>query len=234
MNEDELIDITDDIEFVYLTIPKPYVCIYHKLITALADYGENIITDCKCLCDTHNKELINCWNLFQSAIACYNIGEIAKADFFINYISKQLTLIYKGDKYKIYNGRLPLNITDNGKVKALVTCHDDDVKFEIIPSTGELLQIKGNEMSDYTIIDNNLSVSNGMKEYYKSLGKVAVTVEGDWENREYEKLSIVNYGDKSYISLKDVPKDVSINNREYWQEYCVNSYKDGNKWNELN
>ena len=80
-----------------------------------------------------------------------------------------------------------------------------------------------------------------MKEYIKQVGKVVPTIDGDWNiNQEYENISIVfnNQSNKSYISKKEVPKGISILNKEYWQEFgntridndsiLLLSYKDNN------
>ena len=64
-----------------------------------------------------------------------------------------------------------------------------------------------------------------MNSIYESLGKVRPTTEGDWDIRkEYSILSIVYDADanKSYISKKDVPINISILNREYWQPFANN------------
>lgn len=57
-----------------------------------------------------------------------------------------------------------------------------------------------------------------MRVYEKSLGKVSLTPEGDWEDKEYDRLSLVRYpstGDV-YLSKKAVPTGISIDNTEYW------------------
>ena len=59
-----------------------------------------------------------------------------------------------------------------------------------------------------------------MKPYIKVLGKVCVTVNGDWDKElEYERLCIVKNATnkKVYISICFVPKDTEITNTEYWQ-----------------
>ena len=64
-----------------------------------------------------------------------------------------------------------------------------------------------------------------MKNKYKNLGKVRPTVEGDWDiGKSYKILSIVfdEASNKSYISIKDVPKGISILNREYWGRFGNN------------
>lgn len=70
-----------------------------------------------------------------------------------------------------------------------------------------------------------------MKPSYKNLGKVCLTPNGYWDrHKEYERISIVtnNFTGKSYISKKDVPKEIDINNQEYWQPIGSSGYKDNN------
>ena len=57
-----------------------------------------------------------------------------------------------------------------------------------------------------------------MRAYEQILGKVSITPEGDWENKEYNRLSLVRYPStgKVYLSKKNVPADVEITNTEYW------------------
>lgn len=57
-----------------------------------------------------------------------------------------------------------------------------------------------------------------MRVYEKSLGKVSLTPEGDWENKEYDRLSLVRHSSTGdvYLSKKAVPIDIEITNTEYW------------------
>ena len=64
-----------------------------------------------------------------------------------------------------------------------------------------------------------------MENKYKNLGKVRPTVEGDWnKNKSYRELSIVfnEESNKSYISKKDVPENIEITNKKYWQCFGSN------------
>lgn len=64
-----------------------------------------------------------------------------------------------------------------------------------------------------------------MKEVFKNLGKVRPTIEGDWNKiQPYSLLSIVynKESNKSYISKKDVPENIEITNKEYWQCFGSN------------
>lgn len=66
-----------------------------------------------------------------------------------------------------------------------------------------------------------------MKEQYKDLGKVCLTVEGYWSiDKEYEKITIVNDAvENSYISKKDVPIGIELTNKEYWQQIASKKVK---------
>ena len=59
-----------EVNYVYLTIPQDYICIYHKLLILMSNIGREIINDCSATCKGNNKIIIDCWNTFQSAIAC--------------------------------------------------------------------------------------------------------------------------------------------------------------------
>lgn len=51
-----------------------------------------------------------------------------------------------------------------------------------------------------------------------NLGKVSITVNGIWEDKDYDKLSLVYHEEKnaSYISKRPVPKGTLISNTKYW------------------
>lgn len=76
--------------FIYLTVPYRYNCVYQKLLRKLADLGIDILNDCGATCRGINRNIINCWNMFQAACGAYALGEEKKADLLINYINVQL------------------------------------------------------------------------------------------------------------------------------------------------
>lgn len=51
-----------------------------------------------------------------------------------------------------------------------------------------------------------------------NLGKVSITVHGNWENIDYDKLSLVYSAERNatYISKKPVPKDTALTDTNYW------------------
>lgn len=149
-------------EYVYLTIPAEYVCVYHKLLTYMADFGKTIVDDCNAVCKGNSKNIITCWNLFQSAIACRTLGRDKEAALFIDYIKKQLELIYKGSGKTVYKSTVPLAVTEDGKLKAIVSCAND-VKFIVDIKTGELYEQYLESKDDgkvYAIKDDDLTVTD--------------------------------------------------------------------------
>ena len=72
-----------DVNYVYLTIPQDYICIYHKLLILMSNIGKEIINDCSATCKGNNKIIIDCWNTFQSAIACKALKKAKEAARFI-------------------------------------------------------------------------------------------------------------------------------------------------------
>lgn len=63
-----------------------------------------------------------------------------------------------------------------------------------------------------------------MKSQVKSLGKVCVTCNGVWDaNVAYDRVCIVldDITGRSYISTKEVPTGISLDNIEYWQPFTV-------------
>ena len=154
-------------EHLYLTIPANWVCTYHKLLIYMADFGKRIVDDCNSMCKGNSKNIVTCWNLFQSAVACHNLGRNKEADFFIDYINKQLENVYKGTDKIVYNNTVPLNITEDGKLKAIASC-DNEINFYVDAETGKLYQKyieDKNNSKVYAINDDDLiATDNGVED----------------------------------------------------------------------
>ena len=154
-------------EYVYLTIPAEYVCIYHKLIVAMADFGKTMLDDCTATCKGNGKNILNCWNLFQSALASHTIGKDKEAKLFIDYIEKQLNNIYQSEGKVVYNGGNYYPKTPDGRLKALCSCSGSNVKFTVDLETGQLyeefLEGVNNNGEVFTIEEEKLVVTNQSK-----------------------------------------------------------------------
>ena len=136
-DKEKMVEITP--EFLYLTIPADYICTYHKLLVYLADFGKSLLDDCSAICKGNNKTVIDCWNLFQSALACKTLGQDKQASLFIDYINKQLDNIYRGTDESVFNGGNYYAITPDGNLKALCSCADGG-SFKVDVETGQLYQ----------------------------------------------------------------------------------------------
>lgn len=120
---------------IYLFISENYITIYQKLITliinnnkAIKEKPDNVV----------NKQIINCWNLFQSAVAAYNLGFEKEADFFINFIDCHINNII--DKYgEIYNEIFYLEYPDMIGIRGSeITI--DDIDFYVDNKDGNIYQ----------------------------------------------------------------------------------------------
>ena len=120
-------------DFVYLTVPAQWLPTYHRLLKGIAKYGIDAIKDCDAACKGDRLYVIQCWNVFQSAIAAKSIGDEKAAKVMIEYINAQLDLLKIKSKVKIVVGK------DNR-----VYCSadvDDEIKYFIVdPSTGNLYE----------------------------------------------------------------------------------------------
>lgn len=131
---DELKEITP--EYVYVTIPASYVCIYHKILVLLAEYGVSMLQDCSAKCIPRNKTIIDCFNMFNAAVAARKLGQDKVAETIIKYVDGQLKLIYKNE----LDTNIIFPVDEHGHLKAIVSCNGDNPKFYIDPDSGELVE----------------------------------------------------------------------------------------------
>ena len=86
------------VDDIYLLIDEYFVGIYQKLLALIVDNHESIL---KAPININNKQILDCWNLFQSSVAAYNLGFEKQARFFINFIDCNINRIIEkfGDSY---------------------------------------------------------------------------------------------------------------------------------------
>ena len=85
-----------ELEYVYVTIPADYICVYHRILSLLADYGMEMLNDCKANCTDRNSGVIECFNMFNSAVAARKLGNSKLANVLIKYVKAKLNQLYKG------------------------------------------------------------------------------------------------------------------------------------------
>ena len=131
-------------EYVYVTIPAEYICVYHRILAMLADYGEDLLNDCKASCTEKNSKIIECFNMFNAAVAARKLGKDKLAETLIKYIKTSITQIYKGNDNST---SFVFPIDETGQLKAFISCGERP-RFEINADDGALYEHKFNNGFD--------------------------------------------------------------------------------------
>lgn len=121
-------------EYIYMTIPADYVCTYHKILILLSEYGVDMLNDCQAGCSNQNKSIINCFNMFNAAVAARKLGQDKTAETIMKYINGQLNIIHN---YEEIDTKIVFPVDENGYLKAIVSCGENPT-FTIDPETGLL------------------------------------------------------------------------------------------------
>lgn len=132
------------LEYVYITIPAEYICVYHRILVMMADYGEEMLKDCKANCTDKNEGVIECFNMFNAAVAARKIGKDKLAETLIKYIKAKINRIYKGHDNST---SFVFPVDENGQLKAFVSCGERP-KFKINPDDMNLYEYKFNNGFD--------------------------------------------------------------------------------------
>ena len=144
-------------EYVYVTIPAEYICVYHRILVMLADYGEDMLKDCKASCTDRNSNVIDCFNMFNAAVAARKLGRDKLAETLIKYIKAKINQMCRG----VDNSTsFVFPVDENGQLKAFVSCNERPM-FYINPEDGELYEHKfGNGFEEHFGLgdeDNDIS-----------------------------------------------------------------------------
>ena len=131
-------------EYIYVTIPAEYICVYHRILAMLADYGEDMLKDCKASCTDRNSGVIECFNMFNAAVAARKLGKDKLAETLIKYIKAKINQIYQGHDNST---SFVFPVDENGQLKAFVSCGERP-KFEINPDDMHLYEHKFNNGFD--------------------------------------------------------------------------------------
>lgn len=121
-------------EYIYMTIPADYICTYHKILILLSEYGVDMLNDCQAGCSNQNKSIINCFNMFNAAVAARKLGQDKTAETIIKYVNGQLNIIHN---YNDIDTKIVFPVDENGYLKAIVSCGENPT-FTIDPETGLL------------------------------------------------------------------------------------------------
>ena len=202
-------------EYVYVTIPAEYICVYHRILAMLADYGEDMLKNCKASCTDRNSDVIDCFNMFNAAVAARKLGRDKLAETLIKYIKAKINQMCRG----VDNSTsFVFPVDENGQLKAFVSCNERPM-FYINPEDGELYEHKfGNGFEEhFGLGDEDNDISEEIER-----NKLVVTL-----NPRYDIVNdiIVPCADIS-IKYDNIPlnySDVTI--RYYFDDEEVPSFK---------
>ena len=123
-------------EYVYVTIPAEYICVYHRILAMMADYGLEMLQDCKANCTDRNSGVIECFNMFNAAVACRKLGKLKEANTIIVYIKAKINSIYQGADNST---SFVFPVDEHGQIKAFVSCGERPI-FKINPDDMNLYE----------------------------------------------------------------------------------------------
>lgn len=141
--------------YIYLVVPAKYECVYTKLLVKMTDLGIDLLKDCASTCRGVNRQVLNCWNMFQAACTAYELGEVKKADLLINYINASLNFACTSEQAPTISN-FKLNVTNVvGNQTIIVT----EATFNIdYPNKVKANSLKIVHKNTDTVIAENLSV----------------------------------------------------------------------------
>lgn len=153
----------DEEEIIYLKIPNKWVCIYQKILLAFADLGIDMLKDCSASCTGKNKNIIDCFNMFNAAIAAYHLREsndwendekLKQANTIIKYIEAQLNIEYKNNTpdYKWFEFK-----DTNGKLYSVIACAESP-EFYVDIDSGRLYKSTDFDSDEFELSKADVSL----------------------------------------------------------------------------
>lgn len=187
MDKNNLINVEP--EYVYITIPAEYICVYHRIMVMLSDFGEDMLKDCKAGCNNRNAGVIECFNMFNAAVAAKKLHKDKLAEVIIKYVKAKINQLYKG---KDNSPSLVFPIDEHGDIKAFVSCGERP-RFYLNPDDGELYEHKFNngfdEHFNLSIVDRKDSdpiIEKGLTIKFEPRYELARIIHGEVYNDHNE------------------------------------------------
>ena len=220
------------LEYIYVTIPADYVCVYHDIMQLLADYGIDMLKDCKASCTSRNSNVIECFNLFNAAVAARKLGNVKLANLLIKYIKAKICSLRDGSS----ESEFTLNIDGKGDIQVYVKCTDEECKMLADQETIDKIieYYSGNEQSTWVCYfgageqyDDILSQTYTI--YYTELTgnhEIDVVVTGD-----YIMLNMPADATYNRILMNGFEVPMEIANRFTYNSKTYICYKSSNAYN---
>lgn len=141
-------------EYVYITIPAEYICVYNKILILFSNYGIDELHECCASCKDVNSSAINLLNMFNAAVAARKLKKDKLAETIMKYIKAKLININNREDIKVPFIIYPIDA--EGEIHAAVGCTDLP-EFEVDVETGILFS-SGTISNDFEIINNDLTM----------------------------------------------------------------------------
>lgn len=154
--------MVSDLEHIYTTIPVDFIAVYHALLEAMSDYGEQSLKDCKAKCTDKNETVLDCYNMFNAAVAARRNENIKLADLLLYYITSKLTQL----GYKVVNTSFPFYVGNNNETKVLVTVDENGEATMTEYSTNYLYYLPFNGKYFLLYIPGTMSKGEGIYDVF--------------------------------------------------------------------
>lgn len=120
-------------------IPIEWQNLYDKILFAFAQYGNEALKDCKATCESKNTHIVDCYNIFNSALAAKLIGNERQANLLYNYVKGQFDIYYPNLNFKepITYYMFPSSKVDNFEDYKIVTSSYNNVFNFDVPVDSE-------------------------------------------------------------------------------------------------
>ena len=138
-----------------INIPDCYEELANILKEKISNYGVDLIKDCTASSTDYNKNLVSCWNMFQSACIAYNNKIYKQAKLLINYIIKTLGLNIEIDDTPVEKTEFKVTLQGN-------IYYETPGNKEFILSSPLVIDISSIKADkDYEFIDSEIEIISG-------------------------------------------------------------------------
>lgn len=110
-----------DVEFIYTYVPLVWYRTYHKILELLVCYGEKKVINPKCKCAGGDNTVLECYDLFQCAIAAYNLDKQEEGQSIIDNIESLLRGYESANSFTVVIDGKTYLFEENGDI----ICVDD-------------------------------------------------------------------------------------------------------------